>query len=274
MTELCLLDMKGKQSLKLKAGKNWVGRDPDCEIHIDHRLLSRRHAVIGLARNQVAIRDLNSTNGTMVNFKRIHAAHPLVIGDAVTFGELTYRLAVVGIPLRETLLGRSPYNSSYSVRDEGGDGTALREDWPLPHSWGTQTHQVLATPLPSEDNRVKAIVTDALANLSRDALALLVFPNSTGGRTQGYLPLYGKGPWVIGRDDRCDLVVYEETVSLRHARIVKDKDGWVIEDLGSKNGLQVNGVVFRKTRLGPNCALRLGLVHSVFVSMTKSATPA
>ena len=47
---------------------------------------------------------------------------------------------------------------------------------------------------------------------------------------------------VIGRSPDCDVVIRNATVSRRHAEIRHEDDGWIVEDLGSKNGTGVNGV--------------------------------
>jgi hypothetical protein len=47
---------------------------------------------------------------------------------------------------------------------------------------------------------------------------------------------------VVGRSRECDVVLGDSNVSRRHARItLDDAAGWMIEDLGSTNGVQVNG---------------------------------
>lgn len=50
------------------------------------------------------------------------------------------------------------------------------------------------------------------------------------------------GENVIGRDDAAALWIDDALVSRRHARIVVDETGAVLEDLGSKNGTSVEGV--------------------------------
>jgi DNA-binding winged helix-turn-helix (wHTH) protein len=49
------------------------------------------------------------------------------------------------------------------------------------------------------------------------------------------------GENVIGRDDSATLWIDDSLVSRRHARIVIDENGAVLEDLGSKNGTLLNG---------------------------------
>jgi serine phosphatase RsbU (regulator of sigma subunit) len=49
------------------------------------------------------------------------------------------------------------------------------------------------------------------------------------------------GPVVLGRGTGADVVVSDHSMSRQHARIAPDGDGWVVEDLGARNGTFVNG---------------------------------
>lgn len=50
-----------------------------------------------------------------------------------------------------------------------------------------------------------------------------------------------RSEYVIGRDDGVDIVISTPAVSRRHARVMLEGDGYIIEDLGSSNGTFVNG---------------------------------
>jgi len=49
-------------------------------------------------------------------------------------------------------------------------------------------------------------------------------------------------PVVMGRESTCDIVVSDRQVSRFHARLTPTQEGIVLEDLGSKNGTNHNGV--------------------------------
>ena len=46
---------------------------------------------------------------------------------------------------------------------------------------------------------------------------------------------------VIGRDSGVDVVISSSAVSRRHARLMREGEGYVLEDLGSSNGTYLNG---------------------------------
>ncbi len=51
----------------------------------------------------------------------------------------------------------------------------------------------------------------------------------------------GAGGALIGRSRECDIVLVDGNVSRRHAEIRPSAEGWTIADLGSTNGVRVNG---------------------------------
>jgi len=67
------------------------------------------------------------------------------------------------------------------------------------------------------------------------APAALSFPPGRGGR------------FTIGRTRDCDLCLTDLSVSRLHAELVRDGDGWLLNDLGSHNGTRLNGWLVRET---------------------------
>lgn len=62
----------------------------------------------------------------------------------------------------------------------------------------------------------------------------------------------------IGRADECEIVVRESDISREHAVLRAGRGGFVIEDLGSRNGLFVNGERVSRRDLAPGDTVRLG----------------
>jgi len=73
--------------------KTTVGRTPDNDLQIDAKFISRHHAVILAGPAHAIIEDLNSTNGVMVNNRRI-TRQPLKDGDNVVIGKTAFRFVV------------------------------------------------------------------------------------------------------------------------------------------------------------------------------------
>jgi hypothetical protein len=78
-----------------------IGRDPGCDVVLEHARISRLHARIEASENGHVLIDLNSTNGTVVAGQLVRGAVRLRPGDAIELaGEVTlvYR-AISGFPV-------------------------------------------------------------------------------------------------------------------------------------------------------------------------------
>ena len=70
---------------------------------------------------------------------------------------------------------------------------------------------------------------------------------------------------VIGRAPDCDMAVRDILLSRRHVRIQPSDDGWMIQDLQSKNGTVLNGERLRSPRvLRDNDVVRFGRSKIIF----------
>ncbi len=67
-----------------------IGRASGCELQFDVGSVSRHHALILVGPREAIIEDLNSTNGVLVNGRKV-SRQPLSDGDAVTIGEIQFR---------------------------------------------------------------------------------------------------------------------------------------------------------------------------------------
>lgn len=74
----------------------------------------------------------------------------------------------------------------------------------------------------------------------------------------GEFPLTEGVPVVVGRSSDLDMVLVEEMVSRRHARIELVRGSVIVEDLGSTNGTFVNGERVEKAYLSEGDRLLIG----------------
>ncbi|CBL46800.1 Hypothetical protein HDN1F_32170 [gamma proteobacterium HdN1] len=73
-------------------GKLLVGREAECQISFPGGHVSRYHANVQVSRVGVVVEDLNSTNGTFVNGRRIVAPTLINLGDEIAFHNERFRL--------------------------------------------------------------------------------------------------------------------------------------------------------------------------------------
>ncbi|RAG83654.1 peptide-binding protein [Streptacidiphilus pinicola] len=76
------------------AGPVKIGRLAGCDLKLGDESVSRVHAELRLEGGVWLLRDLGSTNGTQVNGWRVIGTVPVRAGDRVSFGSVSFRLAL------------------------------------------------------------------------------------------------------------------------------------------------------------------------------------
>jgi chromosome segregation ATPase len=79
------------------ARRTRIGRAAGCELQIDSGSVSRHHALVVVGPREAVIEDLNSTNGVLVNGRKV-TRQALGDGDAITIGETQFRYLVRPLP--------------------------------------------------------------------------------------------------------------------------------------------------------------------------------
>jgi len=120
----------------------------------------------------------------------------------------------------------------------------------------------------STEKRRPRPTTEMTLQLDLESAAELVRPSAErraafvviGGMDVGdTISIREDGPTVIGRDAECDGIVRDDGISRRHARVVRDESGaYVLEDLGSTNGIRVGGESVASHRLVDGDKVLLG----------------
>jgi ABC-type multidrug transport system ATPase subunit/pSer/pThr/pTyr-binding forkhead associated (FHA) protein len=206
----------------------WLGRDPSCQIIFEASaiMVSRRHAQIRPENSSYVIDDNNSFNGTLVNGQRISAVTPLYHGDDVQLG-------LGGPIIRFDSPGRSaPAGAS------------------MPGQRSIEIDQIV-----SQLSVAPASSKTMVFNLERGAPG-----KGDGDQPQLLMSLSfgGKKELSIGRGETNDIKLDGLQISTRHARLVRSGSETVIDDLGSTNGVYVNGARVSRQTLTDADALQIG----------------
>jgi len=87
----------------------------------------------------------------------------------------------------------------------------------------------------------------------------------------GEFPLRMDREIIVGRSSELDMVLVEDMVSRKHAKITASEDQIIIQDLGSTNGTFVNGEKVKKARLKEGDRILIGTSIIKLVSVDNSA---
>ncbi len=220
-----------------------VGRSDDNEILLLDDHISRKHARLLLADGVVWLRDLRSANGSFVNGARLSGGCRLFHGDEVAFDTLRFQLVGKGQDL--TPVRKPPSLTEVSLIKE-----APKEGYETTEFSLTDPADVpLNIPESSETGAFLLGVSDPIS---------------------GYTFRTRIGTTIIGRDDDCDVVIRDPTVSARHAEIVVRPETTTVTNLMATNGTRVNGRQIQSAELVDGDVLRVGQVNLVFKDVPTS----
>lgn len=241
-----------------------IGSGPECDLIVDRPTVSARHCRLTLAEQSFILEDLNSTNGTYVDGRRIEApirierSTPVTLGQAIPmpWPESVSRPAEqirIGRQADNDLVLSDPLVADYHARILLVDDRMILEDL------GSPAGTYLITP----GNRIahaalRGTETVFLGAFPISATELLAAPRS---RAMSGLPSlrFSGAETVLGRDPSCDAVCSFPMVSGRHARLFRKGETTLLEDLGSSNGTYVNAVkVIGQAKVVPGDTIGLG----------------
>ena len=86
-------ELRGKE-FELSEGENILGKDSECDIHINIEGVSKRHVSFNVHDETVYVKDLESSNGTLINGKNVTEL-TLKAGDKIVIPHLVLRLVEI-----------------------------------------------------------------------------------------------------------------------------------------------------------------------------------
>jgi adenylate cyclase len=214
-----LVPCAGGPPIPLLKPRLLLGRQDFCDIPIRFGNVSSRHCELELVDGYWHVRDLNSSNGTRVN-GTLCTSEWLLPRDVLWLA--VHRYVVQYAPP----LGRPPPRG------------------PLPAA-GVQAARAPGKPARPQPR------APAQESAAASGLGSLI---PCGGGDPLPLP---RPALVVGRHFGCDVVLPYPDVSSRHCKLEMTNGYWVVTDLGSKNGVRVNGTRCRTQCLKPGSILAL-----------------
>ncbi len=71
-----------------------MGREPECDFHLDDQTVSAQHARLSYRQQQWWLEDLASTNGTFLNGEAVTTPVVITQGDELRLGHLEVRIEI------------------------------------------------------------------------------------------------------------------------------------------------------------------------------------
>lgn len=257
-----------------------IGASKSCEVQLQDRSVSRRHALILRRGESWSLKDLESRNGSYVEGQRLPTGIPLPIpaGGLVRLGdwrglflrpaELLEILAACRgersrRPNRLGLLERSAGQGKLSLED------FIHEDLDWSGCLAVLLESPVATPNPelTEEERTREVSPSEILRLKRGGgdIDLRVHP----------IPEHGGRGVLIGRGEDCEVRILEGSVSKEHARLRLKGEVWLVMDLESSNGTHVAerrlpaGVW---TQVPAGSTVSIGAYRAVLLSPSQAST--
>lgn len=206
-----------------------LGREPGMEVALEAAaaVVSRRHAEIQRSNGQYTLVDLGSFNGTLLNDQRITSPTPLYDNDRIQLG--------MGGPILRFLDPSHPAPS-------GAQNTGQRS---VAISSGASPQAPIPIPVPPSSGPLAAPASAQTMVVKAGSGSLNQPSPSAGGGAQPQLLMQvafdGKPQLTVGRAPDNDITLDGLQISNHHARLVNAGGQITVEDVGSTNGVYING---------------------------------
>ncbi len=278
------------QVTDLIAEETFLGRSEDNDIVLANGHPSRRHARLILQDGELVVEDLGSANGTFVNGDKLDSAAPRALreGDSIKFDIDEYRIEMVAPAIAEqadasevedsdrTMMRPAVTAESVATEKPPAPAAAVESPQPEPTEAPVVRPGAWADPDAAssmegrtellDSSKLKALMGSAGEGLDSlgndvDRPALII---TSGSLTGTLFPLDQGSVWLIGADPACEIVLEENNVSAKHAKLRHNNGRWQLADQMTVNGTFVNGKKSTMSYLDSGDRLTFGSVTAIF----------
>lgn len=239
---------KGPQqglSIELADQSQWIlGSDSEvCDIFLEDPAIAAEHLRIEQRANRFVLQNLEPSEPLTINAQTLPSPYTLKDGDKIQLGntllEFSYKPEKTAF---DTVFTPSEEDPDILTQDmsEGEEATeytqAPTEETEIEEDrseYGKTAYDTIFEDTEDAENLPFSLMEDS-------TLLLKVMAGPNAGAEIG---LHKERSYILGKDpNSCDIVFQDISVSRNHAKLSIDKKGTIeIEDLGSKNGILIDG---------------------------------
>ncbi len=198
-----------------------LGRDPDVsDVVLEDPMVSRKHAIVRLTPEGYILENLSPVNPATLNGMMVAESVLMREGDIVQIGSTFFRFSE-----------KTPETSKLvEESSEVSETPQAPTDEPTEAGHAEMSSELHFGPTPD----------------TRWLLKVISGPNSGAE-----FAMHKTATYLIGKDPNiCDIVFQDLSVSRQHARLsINEEENAFIEDLGSRNGVIVNGELISEKQL-------------------------
>ena len=226
-----------------------IGRQEDNAIRLTERNVSRKHARLTRKKSEVFIEDLGSYCGIKVNGQRIDGVTRIAAGDVFQIGDYDLGLQIDKVEERVSVAAKSAPDQAQPA-------------------FAKIPSQRLSTSIISIENAADYDNVPVVDIPSEEAPRLVILTGDLKGREFSCI----RSVLTCGRDFENDIAIDHRSLSRSHCKFIRTLNGeWKVVDLGSSNGVQVNGETYSVGTLASGDTVTIGRVKLRFVSPEEEA---
>lgn len=232
-----------------------IGRQEGNTIRLTERNVSRKHARLVRLSGGMFLEEVDARYGTLVNGDVVDGRTSIMPGDVIGIGD--YRLAL---------------HSGEAIGDDSTlDGIPMPPA-PAPASSEEPTgpmgqHGDGSTALVDLDDLGELLDDEGERDVPHDEHGTLTI---TSTNVQRQVFTITRSPMIVGRTADNDIAIDHRSISRNHAKLLWSEGTFTVIDMGSANGVKVNGDFYKRADLHPGDELELGHVKMHFARVGDS----